>query len=236
LRIASCNTNGLALGVGRILKPLLDRDPDIIVLQEVNPDGWPRLRKLVPGYQVHESGQFWLASRFPIAAVSAQSQFVQYRLSTPAGPIELFNVHPISPRDGLETVRGDGLRHQFLRGDLFNTRARTVVTQNTAIRLSQLQSLADTAVNYSAEPVVIVGDTNLPDLSWAYARLLGEYGDGFTSAGSGFGYSFPSPRHPWMRIDRVLADKKHFRFRSFEVINKYISDHFAITSELELVP
>jgi hypothetical protein len=53
LRIASCNTNGLALGVGRILKPLLDRDPDIIVLQEVNPDGWPRLRKLVPGYQVH---------------------------------------------------------------------------------------------------------------------------------------------------------------------------------------
>jgi endonuclease/exonuclease/phosphatase family metal-dependent hydrolase len=236
LRIASCNTNGLALGVSRILKPLLDRDPDIIVLQEVSPDGWPRLRKLVPGYQVHESGQFWLASRFPIAAVSVQSQFVRYRLSTPAGPIELFNVHPISPRDGLETVRGDGLRHQFLRGDLLNTRARTVVAQNTAIRLSQLQGIADTAVNYSAEPVVIVGDTNLPDLSWAFARLLGEYGDGFASAGSGFGYSFPSPRNPWMRIDRVLADKKHFRFRSFEVINAYISDHFAITSELELIP
>jgi endonuclease/exonuclease/phosphatase family metal-dependent hydrolase len=66
--------------------------------------------------------------------------------------------------------------------------------------------------------------------------LLGEYEDGFTSAGSGFGYSYPSPRDPWMRIDRVLADKKHFRFRSFEVINKYLSDHFAITSELELVP
>jgi vancomycin resistance protein VanJ len=236
LRIASCNTNGLALGGGRILKPLLARDPDIIVLQEVNPDGWSRLRKLVPGYQVHEFGQFWLASRFPIAAVSGQGQFVRYRINTPAGPIELFNVHPISPRDGLESVRGDGLRHQFLRGDLFNTRARMVVAQNTAIRMDQLQGIAAAASSYSGQPVIIVGDTNLPDLSWAFARLLGEYGDGFASAGSGFGYSFPSPRDPWMRIDRVLADKKHFRFRSFEVINEYISDHFAITSELELVP
>lgn len=236
LRIASCNTNGLALGVRRILDPLLARDPDIIALQEVNPDGWPRLRKLVPGYQVHEFGQFWLASRFPIAAVSGQSQFVSYRITTPAGPIELFNVHPISPRDGLETIRGDGLRHQFLRGDLLNTQARTVVAQNTAIRLGQLQGIAETARGYSGQPVIIVGDTNLPDLSWAFARWLGEYGDGFVSAGSGFGYSYPSPRDPWMRIDRVLADKKHFRFRSFEVIHKYISDHFAITSELELVP
>jgi hypothetical protein len=177
-----------------------------------------------------------MASRFPITAVSAQSQFVRYRLDTPAGPIELLNVHPISPRDGLESVRGDGIRTQFLRGDLFNTRARAVVAQNTAIRMGQLQDIAAAARSYSSTPLVIVGDTNLPDLSWAFARLLGQYGDAFTSAGSGFGYSYPSPHEAWMRIDRILADKTHFRFRSYEVINKYISDHYAITSELELVP
>src|SRR5438105_12122041 len=55
--------------------------------------------------------------------------------------------------------------------------------------------------------------------------------DGFSTAGTGFGYSYPSPRDPWMRIDRIMADKKHFRFRSFEVINNYISDHFAVRSE-----
>jgi len=145
-------------------------------------------------------------------------------------------VHPISPRDGLESVRGDGIRTQFLRGDLFNTRARAVVAQNTAIRMGQLQDIAAAARSYSSTPLVIVGDTNLPDLSWAFARLLGQYGDAFTSAGSGFGYSYPSPHEAWMRIDRILADKTHFRFRSYEVINKYISDHYAITSELELVP
>jgi vancomycin resistance protein VanJ len=225
LRIASCNTNGLALGAPRILQPLLAGDPDIIVLQEVSSSGWPRLRQLVPGYQVHESGQFWMASRFPIAAVSAQSQFVRYRLDTPAGPIELLNVHPISPRDGLESVRGDGIRS-----------ARMVVAQNTAIRLGQLQGIAAAAAAYAADPLLIVGDTNMPDLSWAFARLLGKYGDAFTSAGSGFGYSYPSPHKAWMRIDRILADKTHFRFRSYDVINEYISDHYAITSELELVP
>jgi endonuclease/exonuclease/phosphatase family metal-dependent hydrolase len=236
LKIVSCNTNGVALGAARILKPLLARNPDIIVLQEVGSDSWPRLRQLVPGYEVREFGQYWLASRFPIVETSGHWQFVAYRIKTPVGPIMLFNVHPVSPRDGLETIRGDGLRHQVLRGDLLNTQARMVVARNTAIRLEQLQGIAASAHTYAELPILIVGDTNLPDLSWAFAHWLGEYSDGFAAAGSGFGYSFPSPRHPWMRIDRVLADRQHFRFRSFEVINQYISDHFAITSELELVP
>lgn len=236
LRIVSCNINNGALGLKRILQPMLARDPDIIVLQEVNPTDSRPLGNLVPGYQVRGYGQYWVASRFPITAVAAEREFAQYRIDTPAGAITFFNVHPVSPRDGLETIRGDGLRHQLLRGDLFNTHARRVVDQNTAVRLAQLQHLVTTARSHSSEPVIIAGDTNLPDLSWAFAHWLGEYNDAFSSAGSGFGYSFPSPRDPWMRIDRILADKQHFRFRNFEVINQYISDHFAVTSELELVP
>jgi endonuclease/exonuclease/phosphatase family metal-dependent hydrolase len=38
-----------------------------------------------------------------------------------------------------------------------------------------------------------------------------------------------------MRIDRIMADQR-FRFRSFQVLNQYISDHFAVTAELELTP
>jgi len=236
LRIVTCNINGGGLGLKRILQPMLARDPDIIVLQEVNPTDSRPLGNLVPGYKVRGYGQFWVASRFPITAVSAQQEFAQYRIDTPAGAIAFFNVHPVSPRDGLETIRGDGVRHQLLRGDLFNTHARTVVDQNTAVRLAQLHNIVTTARSHSSQPVIIAGDTNLPDLSWAFAHWLGEYDDAFSSAGSGFGYSFPAPRDPWMRIDRILADKQHFRFRSFEVINQYISDHFAVTSELELVP
>jgi endonuclease/exonuclease/phosphatase (EEP) superfamily protein YafD len=166
--------------------------------------------------------------------VQRSMRFVRYRITTPAGPIVLFNVHPISPRDGLESVRGDGLRQQLLRGDLFNTRARTQVAQNTSLRLAQLQAIVASA-HESADPVIIAGDTNLPDLSWAFAHWLGDYSDGFSAAGTGFGYSFPSPRNPWMRIDRIIADER-FRFREFRVINSYISDHFAVMADLELTP
>ena len=85
------------------------------------------------------------------------------------------------------------------------------------------------------DPVVIAGDTNLPGLSWAFAHWLGDYTDGFSAAGTGFGYSFPAPRTPWMRIDRIMADR-HFRFGEFRVIDSYISDHFAVMADLELTP
>lgn len=226
LRVVTCNIHGGALGVGRILKPILARNPDIIVMQEVDPSGWATMQQLAAGYQIHAWAQYWLASRFPITSATGWYQYVRYRLNTPAGPIVLFNIRTLSPREGIETIQGDGI----------NERARAVVTQNTATREAQLQGIAESARSFAAEPVIIAGDTNSPDLSWAFAHWLGEYSDGFAAAGSGFGYSFPAPRHPWMRIDRILADKRHFRFRSFDVINQYISDHFAVTSELELVP
>jgi endonuclease/exonuclease/phosphatase (EEP) superfamily protein YafD len=243
LRIVSCNINGGALGVQKILRSLRAVDPDVIVLQEVEPGSYDHLRAIMNGFTIRESGQFWLASRFPVEevmeppimtnmGVARSLRFVRYRITTPTGPVLLYNVHPISPRDGLEGVRGDGLRNQFLRGDLFNTRARAMVTQNTSLRLTQLQAVAEDAHTFR-EPVLIAGDTNLPGLSWAYAHWLGDYQDGFTEAGDGFGYSFPSPRHPWMRIDRIISDRR-FRFLDFRVIDSYISDHFAVMADLEL--
>jgi endonuclease/exonuclease/phosphatase family metal-dependent hydrolase len=241
----TCNINAGALGLERILKPLRATNPDVIILQAVAPEGYLKLRTLVPGYYVRESGQFWLASRFPIAdmieppmqlngGAQRSMRFVRYRITTPAGPVVLYNVHPISPRDGLEGVRGDGLRQKILRGELFNTRARTLVAQNTSLRLTQLQAVVASA-RESRDPVLIAGDTNLPGLSWAFAHWLGDYTDGFSAAGTGFGYSFPAPGNPWMRIDRIMADQR-FRFSDFRVINSYISDHFAVMADLELSP
>jgi endonuclease/exonuclease/phosphatase family metal-dependent hydrolase len=117
---------------------------------------------------------------------------------------------------------------------LFNTRARTIVARNTALRLAQLEAIAATA-RQSPDPVIIAGDTNLPGLSWAFAHWLGNYTDGFSAAGTGFGYSFPAPRTAWMRIDRIIAGPG-FSFRDCRVIGSYISDHFAMQADLELTP
>jgi hypothetical protein len=159
-------------------------------------------------------------------------RFVRYRITTPAGPLVVYNIHPISPRDGLVEVRGDGFRHKILRGNLFSTRARTMVTENATLRLAQLQAIAADA-RQLRDPVLIAGDTNLPGLSWAFAQWLGDYRDGFSEAGDGFGYTFPAPGHAWMRIDRIVADHR-FRFLDFRVIHTPISDHFAMMADLEL--
>jgi endonuclease/exonuclease/phosphatase family metal-dependent hydrolase len=243
LRLVTCNINGASFGVATIVKSLRATQADVIVLQEVDITDYGQLRAGLAGYSIREAGQFWLASRFPVEdmmeppkaihkGVLRSLRFVRYRITTPAGPLVVYNIHPISPRDGLVEVRGDGFRHQILRGNLFSTRARTMVTENATLRVTQLQAIAADA-RQLRDPVLIAGDTNLPGLSWAFAQWLGDYRDGFSEAGDGFGYTFPAPAHAWMRIDRIVADHR-FRFLDLRVIHTPISDHFAMMADLEL--
>ena len=141
-------------------------------------------------------------------------------------------MHPISPRDGLDELRG-GLRHEVRSGQLFNSTARASVSSNTALRLAQISATISSA-RESPYPAVFAGDTNLPGLSWAFAHVFGDYSDGFAEAGNGFGYTFPAPRHPWMRIDRIVADRR-LRFFDFRVIRTAVSDHYAVMADLETV-
>ena len=81
-------------------------------------------------------------------------------------------------------------------------------------------------------PVIIAGDTNLPGLSFVFHRSLSGFQDGFTRAGWGFGYTFPTNHVPWMRIDRVLASDE-LRFVRFEVGKSLVSDHHCVVADLQ---
>jgi endonuclease/exonuclease/phosphatase (EEP) superfamily protein YafD len=246
LRVVTCNIATGLYGNDAILAMLHATDADVIMLQETTPAEYAILPPGLPGYSVRISGQFLLASRFPVEEVveppkiphyglARSPRFVRYRVSTPAGVLRIYNVHPISPRDGLEELRGEGLRREIVGGHIFQGGAAATVTKNATLRLAQLQAIADDA-RQSTEPVIIAGDTNLPTRSWALAHFFGDLRDGFSDAGSGLGYTYPVPRRrPWMRIDRVLADQ-HFRFVHFEVIRTRASDHLAVMADLELLP
>jgi vancomycin resistance protein VanJ len=243
LRLVSCNVDTGAFGNDAILAMLQAARADIIVLQAVHPNQYAALRAGMPGFVIREAGQFWIASRFPVdgaleppkiarRGIARSPRFARFTVETPRGPVVLYDVHPISPRDGLEEIRGEGIRYEIMSGQLFNSNARATVAANTQLRLSQVRAIAEDA-RQSPYPVIIAGDTNLPGLSWAFANLLGEYREGFAAAGSGFGYTFPAPRHPWMRIDRIIADQ-HWRFLDFRVIHAAVSDHYAVLADLEL--
>ena len=244
-RLFTLNTGLGKNGTGEILERIRSADPDVIALEEVSDDDVEALRLGLPGHAFRHLDQFVIASRFPIEEVvvpppiwrdgRAQSaQYAHCRLITPAGPIRLFVVHPISPHDAFDKLRGRGLWSEILSGRILRSASARTMEANTQERLGQVRALASDAEK-SAESVLIAGDTNLPGLSWAFSRWLGGFSDGFAEVGRGFGYSYPAQRMVWMRIDRILAGPR-FRFLDVATISPRISDHLAVAADIELLP
>jgi endonuclease/exonuclease/phosphatase family metal-dependent hydrolase len=248
-RLFTLNIGLAKNGTGEILDRIHGANPDVIVLEEVDDDNVETLRLGLPGYSFRHLDQFVIASRFPVEEEAAPprlwidgwtppAQYAHCRLITPAGPLRLFAVHPLSPHDAFDRLRGQprgkGLWYELLSGRIFQAASARVMEQNTQERLAQVRALAADAAK-SSDPVLIAGDTNLPGLSWAFSRWLGEFSDGFAEVGRGFGYSYPAQRMVWMRIDRILAGSR-FRFLDAATISPRISDHLAVTADLELRP
>jgi vancomycin resistance protein VanJ len=239
-RVLSYNINSGHGGLPAVLAQIDAYSPDTVLLQEVgHVDELERLlRSRYPTVQIHE--QFAMASRHPLLSTSEperipyygkqrSSRFLQYVMDTELGRIVFYNVHPVSPREGLHAVRG--LRREILSGHLLSSAAAPIVQDNAGLRGLQVEAFSRAAAG-ETDPVVLAGDTNLPDLSRIYARNLSAYQDGFRQAGWGFGYTFPNDRHPWMRIDRILATAP-LRFVGFEVGDSAASDHRCVVAEIQ---
>jgi vancomycin resistance protein VanJ len=243
LRIFSYNVDSGRQGLPIILGQMRASGADLMLLQESAGIDPAELEAGLPGFHVEANGQFVVASRFPIAetlappkvvvnGVPRSARYMRYLVETPGGPVLVYSIHPISPREGLDELRGDGLRGELRQGRLFNPKAPRLVMGNALLRSAQLEAVSEDAVR-ARVPVVVAGDTNLPGLSWFLARWLGGFVDGFAEVGRGFGYTFPAPRHPWMRIDRIRVGPG-LRFLSFSVDRTHGSDHQAVIADLEL--
>jgi endonuclease/exonuclease/phosphatase (EEP) superfamily protein YafD len=242
VRVFSCNIYSGALGLERVLASIQELKPDVIVLQEAT--GLSDYFKAhLPGYAIEHSAQFLLATRYPVkdtyfppkllaGGTLRSPRFVGYTLETPLGLIDLYDIHPISPREGFHAVRGTGLSHEILSGRIFKPAGAATVVANAELRRLQVQAFAEHA-RQSPRPVILAGDTNLPDQSWVFEHYLGGFQDGFARVGRGFGYTFPvNNRKPaWMRIDRILASDA-FEFLAFFRVDKQASDHVCIAADI----
>jgi vancomycin resistance protein VanJ len=217
--------------------------PDIVLIQEHTRSLEAALPAALGDFVQHRAGQFAIASRFPIEDVYLPPQialptsaprsarFVRYRLKTPLGPLHVINVHPVSPRNGLEEARGDGLLQGLRQGRIATSEGISVMQANSYLRQRQVEEIVAEAAR-SPHPTVIAGDTNLPEGSWILRRCLSGFSDGFKEAGRGFGYTYPANR-PWMRIDRILVDRQ-LTVRRFNVLSERASDHLAVLADIRL--
>jgi vancomycin resistance protein VanJ len=241
-RVLSFNVDSLRDGSDVVVAAIEAERPDIVLLQEFaggENDFVERLRRTFG--TVHVSTQFIIATRFPMIEVTdpervpyygrtRSPRFMRYVLTTPLGAVAVYNVHPISPRLGLQSLRGQGLRREILSGRLFWAARSEPMREDTGLRVLQVLAFSSRARKETL-PVLIAGDTNLPSLSPALADHLSWLTDGFGSMGSGFGYTFPAQR-PWMRIDRILSSSA-LAFSSFKVSCRGSSDHLCVVADIE---
>jgi endonuclease/exonuclease/phosphatase (EEP) superfamily protein YafD len=245
LRVLSFNVNGGSGSIQEIAAEIKAAEPDIVLLQGSGPAVNEAVLAELPGFHSYVSTQFLIATRFAIGGmyepprlslngVDRSPRFVGATLETPLGKLDVFSVHPISPRDAIDAVRGNGFLVDLQSGDLFDV-DHDAIQENTDLRHLQAEAIATVAAA-SVNPVLIGGDTNLPNQSRIFAETLGRWTDGFDKVGRGFGYTFPVGKHfPWMRIDRILAGPE-LRFLDFSVGRGRGSDHHCVWADLERAP
>jgi len=185
--------------------------------------------------------QFLVASKFRIVSNDSpppipffgrerSPRFRRFVVDTPLGAVTFYSLHTVSPRGGFYNLRGQGLRREILSGRLFSGgAAKPEIRGTAALRMLQVKAMAQLA-RAEKGPVMIVGDGNLPTLSDARARYLGDFHDGFAEAGLGFGYSYPST-FPWMRIDMLLSNDQ-LAFKRVEVGRGRASDHLCVFGDV----
>jgi endonuclease/exonuclease/phosphatase (EEP) superfamily protein YafD len=241
LRLLSFNVNSGHDGVQAVVDQIDHYSPDIVLLQETGGHRayerfGPLLKARYPTVET-AAGQFIMATRYPLASVVDPSistdgpgSFQRQVLETPLGRVVIYNVHTVSPRIPLFALRG----RRGLEREIASARTGdSPIEINANLRASQVKTFAEAAAA-ETDPVILAGDTNLPGLSTVLHRYLSGYGDGFSRAGWGFGYTFPTDKwRPWMRIDRILADD-HFRFVWFDVGHAFhASDHLCVVADLQ---
>jgi endonuclease/exonuclease/phosphatase family metal-dependent hydrolase len=220
-----------------IQREIEDAAADIVLVQALSPGMETYLDWLFQqgGWHTHSNVEFYLASKYPILQVveapvpdpRLRPPYTRYTLDTTIGRLDVFNVHLLSPRAALASLRGSK-RHLLSRMP-GNPRAEIVV--NSEVRANQTRDLGE-AVARAEHAAIVAGDLNLPEQSAVFDRYLGELHDGFAEVGVGLGYTYPANiAVPWMRIDRILCSDA-LAFVNFAVGGGSGSDHHAIRADI----
>jgi vancomycin resistance protein VanJ len=211
--------------ISGIVEIIRQEKPDILLIQEysralVSPS-FHGLDDLYPVLHVdvapEEFGQA-MFSRYPLKPVGVEfdkGRTQKILVETPAGPIAIWNVHPIPP---------------YL-----------VPPEQYDVQISSL--VAD--ISKSKGPLIVAGDFNATDQSEAYRMITTYLKDAHWEAGWGFGFSYPAPPYTFMdsrlqtgplwRIDHIFHSQNFMVTSAYTLRTSGGSDHFPIVSELSIV-
>jgi vancomycin resistance protein VanJ len=222
LSVMSYNTWSRNEDVARIAAVVLRHRPDVLFLQEIQPDVLhpltDALQEMYDGSRVHvlydPALLQGIVSRYPLeplATLQHKGNAQKAVLRAPHGPLTLFNVHPL---------RLGGWRGPY----------------------SQIAALLEEDVLRETTPVILAGDFNAPDHSQLYGMVSRKLRN---ARGRGFGFTYPAiirspfgpiPAVPLVRIDHIFFSPQFIAVRAGTISDSGGSDHRPVFAELALVP
>ena len=225
-RVMTCNVDQNRFDPAALAELIDQQRPDVVALQEVKddtrfiwPDDWHVLRR----------AEFIVASPWPVEMVRYvhkaldlhQIAAIVYRLQLPDRELRIVDLHLRTPRAGIEAVlQGDGIEGAPELDAILEIRA--VESQDVSNWIKDLD-----------EPVIVVGDFNMPGESRVFRRDWTWLADAFGERGWGFGYTKVSRNRVLSygsRIDHVLYDEAWNCVRCWVGPNVE-SDHFPLFAE-----
>ena len=230
LRVMTCNVNQDHFLKHGLLELIEREKPDIVALQEVFYKThflWP------PGWYVVNRDEFIVASRFPVVEREPISRIVpssyiavRFTVELPDREIQVFNLHQVTPRSGLEALanRHDGITEQGIE------RLESVLQRRAAEARKASQWIAQ-----FPGPKIVLGDFNMPIESIIYQRSWSSLANAFSTVGNGFGFTKITEKAGWnygSRIDHILFNSEWRALRCW-VGTDVGSDHLPLLAELE---
>jgi endonuclease/exonuclease/phosphatase family metal-dependent hydrolase len=218
-RVLTCNVHRNLKG---LQTALAENKPEIVVLQDC-PSGVDAQFFGGAGWHVRTTGQFCLASRFPIREFtalenpSAPDAAALAILETPVGPVRIYNLHLATPRQALSAVRQRG----WNGASELEANSEMRRTQSTVIRAW---------IDQTTGPSLAAGDFNTPPDSALYRQRWSDLTNAFSQAGLGWGYTYHMNRTA-LRIDHILAGPG-WTCRRCWVGPDVGSEHFPVIADL----
>lgn len=236
LRVVTCNVHRYQPSFEGLMSEVESAVPDVVAFQEAFGEHPLLDKQFADWYQAHV-GEYFIASRYRITHIATfrseaynRNAAMIFEIKAPR-PFRLANVHQTSPRNGLTSLRPatvlDGSGGQEVERGI-DRRAE----EAAALR----QFIAD---HCDDQPLLIVGDFNMPSDSSLYRASWGSYRNAFDAAGFGYGYTASCGDNriwpdgtPWCRVDHILTTDD-WRAQKCWVGSGNGSDHRLVAAILE---
>jgi endonuclease/exonuclease/phosphatase family metal-dependent hydrolase len=121
-----------------------------------------------------------------------------------------------------------------IQTDVNSTKRLSRRIKNAFIKRSEQVKILKEHATASKMPYIIAGDFNDTPVSYAVNVLAKDMKNTFRKKGSGFGITYNGD-FPNFQIDYILTSPQ-FDVKNYIIIDKKLSDHYAVRSDLELNP